>query len=152
MTIYKKSTGLYGAWAKMSDLINVRRAKIVSETEPIEGKFGVQDVCKVQFEGIMEPLNVRLNRTTIDGLVDAFGEDSSKWQGHVLSVETETTRIGGKRVTILYLLPEGYNRIDDENGYTHIAKEFGNKKKTKELPPLENLNKEEEIKPEDIPF
>jgi hypothetical protein len=55
--------------------------------------------------------------------VDAFGEDSAGWQGHALSVETEKMRVAGKAVVALYLIPEGYERIDDENGYAMIVKE-----------------------------
>lgn len=142
-----------GKWAKAADL-KAKKAKIVSETSPQtstflnkDGSAKTQDVCKVQFQGEPEPLNVSLNRATINGLVDAFGEDSSSWQGHVLSVETEKMRVAGKAVTALYLIPENYERIDDENGYAAIVK----KGTAKDALPSINLD-EDEIKTEDIPF
>lgn len=163
MSTYKKSSGVQGAWAKAIELTNVKKAKIVSETNPMPSQFTnkdgspkVQDVCKVRFEGKDEPLNVSLNRATIDGLVDAFGEESAKWQGHVLNVETEKIRVAGKNVVTLYLVPEGYEKIDDENGYARIVSKMGTKSKdaAETMPPLENVNDvdEEETKVEEIPF
>ena len=46
-----------------------------------------------------------------------------KWQGHSLTVETEKMRVAGKAVIALYLIPEGYKRIDDDNGYAIIVPE-----------------------------
>lgn len=130
MAKYQKNVSLGGKWAKGSELVDVNRAKIVSETNPMpssfqnkDGSVKSQDVCKVQFEGMPEALNVSLNRATINGLVDAFGEDSKDWQGHYLSVETEKVRVAGKSVTALYLIPEGYEKRDDANGYAMIVKE-----------------------------
>src|SRR3990167_201551 len=100
MANYQKQNMTSGAWAKASELSNVKRAKIVSETNPTPSQFlnkdgspKTQDVCKVRFEGIDEPLNVSLNRATLNGLVEAFGEDSKDWQGHYLTVETEKVRV-----------------------------------------------------------
>jgi hypothetical protein len=146
---YPKQTMLGGKWAKASELSNVKRAKIVSETNPQSSTFlnkdgttKTQDVCRVHFEGMPEPLNVSLNRATINGLSDAFGEDSKDWQGHYLTVETEKMRVAGKAVTALYLIPEGYKRIDDANGYAMIVKE------------LEDVQIESstDVNPEETPF
>lgn len=145
---YQKNTNIGGAWAKASELGNITSAKIVSETNPHpsqflnkDGSVKTQDVCKVRFEGLPEPLNVSLNRTTINGLVDAFGEDSKDWQAQPLSVETEKVRVAGKAVTALYLIPQGYEKVDDKNGYAVIVK-IGS-----EIPKLPN----EEPLP-DIPY
>jgi hypothetical protein len=128
MANYKKQTMLGGSWVKASE-VTAKKAKIVSETNPQTSTFlnkdgspKTQDVAKVQFQADPEPLNVNLNRATINGLVDAFGEDSKDWQGHVLTVETEKMRVAGKAVTALYLIPENYERVDDENGYAVIVK------------------------------
>ena len=47
---------------------------------------------------------------------------SSRWRNNVLTIETEKVLVGGRRVTAVYLIPEGYERVDDENGYTVIVK------------------------------
>ena len=40
----------------------------------------------------------------------AFGTSSKDWQGHILSVEID--KLPGKKFP-LYLIPEGYKRIED---------------------------------------
>jgi hypothetical protein len=119
-----------GKWAKASEIKPGTKAKIVSETTPQPSTFldkngmpKTQDVCKVQFQGNTEALNVNLNRATINGLVDAFGEDSAAWMNKILTTDTERVKVGGKTVHALYLVPEGYEKVDDENGFTVIVKE-----------------------------
>lgn len=118
-----------GAWVDKNILTNGQTAKIVSEAKQIESRFKdedgnlqMQDVAKVHYEGQHEPVNTNLNRATIAGLIEAFGDDSVNWQGHPLVVETEKMRVAGKAVTALYLIPDGFKKIDDENGYAVIVK------------------------------
>ncbi len=127
---YKRSSFVGGKWVNKSELFDkkIGRAKIVSETNPEPSNFPdskgnpqEQDVCKAVFEGLStESLKVSLNRATINGLVDAFGEDSKNWQGKVLSLEVD--KLPGKKFP-LYLIPAGYKRVEDENGYSVIVKE-----------------------------
>ena len=145
---YQKQVSISGGWVKTAELKTGEKAKIVSETIPQPSSFldkkgnpKTQDVAKVRFESQTEPVNVALNRATINALVDAFGEDSKDWQGHHLTAETEKMRVAGKAVVALYLLPEGYTKIDDENGYAVIVK------KDIQTAPVEG-----EVKAEDIPF
>lgn len=128
MSLYKKNTSVGGKWAKASELGDAKFAKIVSETNPQPSTFldkngnaKTQDVAKVSFDGQEEALNVSLNRATINGLVDKFGEDSKAWMGHKLSVFTEKVKVAGKSVFALYLIPDGYKVMDDENGYTVVV-------------------------------
>src|SRR5438128_2748701 len=104
MALYQKQVQMSGSWVRASE-ITAKKAKIVSETEPMPSSFQdkngapkTQDVCKVMFQGNTEPLNVALNRATLNGLVDAFGEDSKAWINQVLDVVTEKMRVAGKAV------------------------------------------------------
>lgn len=169
MTKYSKTSAIMGSWAKASEIENGTTAKIVSETAPQasqfknkDGSIKTQDVTKVLFKGFPEAMNVSLNRTTINGLVDAFGEDSVDWKDKILTVETEKVRVGGKAVVALYLIPEGYEKRDDESGYAVIVKiglgedEVVKKpKKSKileeDIPVIEE-DGEEEIDVKNIPF
>jgi hypothetical protein len=101
------------------------------------GETKFQDVAKVLFSGDTETKNISLNRATINGLVDAFGEESGDWQGTVLSCETEKMRVGGRAVTAVDLVPEGYERVDDENGYTVIVKKGTQVAAPEELPAID---------------
>lgn len=117
---YNRTESVGGMWVKASE-VTAQRAKLVTEAKPIEGKFGTQDVAKIQFEGSPEPVNINLNKTNVFGLINAFGNDSSDWVGKPLSVEKENVRVSGRLSTVLYLIPDGFKRINDENGYTKIV-------------------------------
>ena len=126
---YTQQTSLTGAWVDKSKITSGMKAKIVSEAKSVPSTFKDKNdniknqyVAKVHFEGEKEAVNVSLNRATITGLISAFGDDSVGWQGHYLRAEVEKMRVAGKAVTALYLIPEGYTKIDDEEGYATIIK------------------------------
>lgn len=127
---YDKPQSVSGAWVKCNEIQSGARCKLVSAAERMPSQFKdektgetkYQDVAKVLFSGDAETKNISLNRATISALIDAFGDESENWQGHVLRAETQKVRVGGRAVTALYLVPENYERIDDENGYTVIVK------------------------------
>lgn len=162
---YKKQAAVSGQWVKASELKTGTRAKIVAETVPTPSQFEdknggikMQDVTKVRFEGIEDSMNVNLNRATLNGLIEAFGEDSKDWINKYLTVHTEKMIVGGKRVTALYLLPEGFEAIEDDGGYmivtrkgaaetkAEVSREVGSYDSVPEIEYPEGQN------PKDIPF
>jgi hypothetical protein len=148
MANYTKQTSVGGAFVKASEVVSGTKCKLITETNPTEsiweGKTIKNNVAKIRFQNDQEEKNVNVNRPTINALVDAFGEDSNNWIGKVLTAHTEKMVVGGKRVTALYLIPEGYKLTEDMNGYIVIEKEGVT---------LENINEPEEvINLDDIPF
>lgn len=131
---YNKSNPVSGKWFKAGDFEEGTKVKLMSETKPTESQFKdektgqnkIQDVAKIVAKGSPEAMNIALNRATIDGLVEAFGEDSKDWMNRVLTMEKEKVLVGGKRVNVPYLIPEGYEKAEDEMGFMHITKK-GNK-------------------------
>jgi len=155
MTKYQKSVvTVTGGWVKASEVPDGSVAKLVSETKPIPSSFTnkdgspkTQDVAKIRFKHLpdSEALNISLNRVTINGLVDAFGEDSANWQGHYLTVKTMPALISGKMQTVIYLIPEGYKLGVSDTGYPEIQS----------VTPKENVVTDDEQprpKAEDLPF
>lgn len=143
-----------GSWVDKSSIVSGTKCKLVSETVPsesvYEGKTIKNNVAKVRFQGEEgESRNVNVNTPSINALVEAFGEDSKDWIGKLLTAQTEKMLVGGKRVTALYLVPEGYELTEDEGGYLVIRKTGSQPEtetpKTAEYP-------EEDINPDDIPF
>jgi hypothetical protein len=130
MAKYQQSSSVSGAWVKGSDVVNGSKCKLVSEAKPIPSQFKDkngnaknQDVAKVRFQGEEgEAKNVSLNRATINALVEAFGEDSNSWMGQILTAHTEKVVVSGKRVTAVYLIPEGFELNEDDNGYVVITR------------------------------
>ncbi len=156
MAKYTKQSTVSGAWIAPKivngEIKNGAKVKLVSETAPQPSSFTnkdgspkTQDVAKIRVEGLNETLNVSLNRATISGLVDAFGEDSKDWQGHILTLETEKVRVGGVTRTATYLVPENYEKTDDNNGYAIITK------KGEPLPTIQTVE-EDTVDLSSIPF
>ena len=128
MAIYKKQNFIGGSWVKGSEIATGTKCKLLSETEPQVSQFKdkngnvkMQDVAKIKFEGLNDAFNISLNRATISGLVDAFGEDSKNWIGKTLTAHTEKVMVAGKRVTAVYLLSDGYEVGEDDGGYVKIV-------------------------------
>jgi hypothetical protein len=143
--IIEQESGISGKWAKATELGSVRAARIVSEAKPAPSKFTDEKtglvktelVAKVQFQGIREPLNVRINRATKNGLIAAFGNDSINWQNRTLAVLTEKGKVSGRNATFLFLIPEGFVKSEDDGGYDVIIPEAEAQAKADILPPFE---------------
>lgn len=89
------------------------------------GQKKEQAICKLNFvgtDGKEYSENFRLNTQTLEGLVDAFGEESLDWIGKPLTVKLDTVSIGGKRQTAAYLLAEGYELTTDDNDFVVIRR------------------------------
>lgn len=147
---YTKKTGSSGAWLDKDTTENGTLVKIVADTEPKEGEYGTQNVTKVRVKGAEQSVNANLNQCTLNGLIDAFGDDSKDWIGKVLTFQKEKMNVGGRRVTAMYLVPDGYVLSEDEQGYLVISKKEENSPMKKEAEAIEYP--EEDINPEDIPF
>ena len=143
---YTKQSTTGGAWVKNSEVVSGTKCKLVSETLPQEGEFGKRDVAKIRFEGVEESKNCNINKPTINALIDAFGEDSKEWIGKILVAHTEKMIVGGKRVTALYLIPEGFEMGEDAGGYI-LIKRIG----AEQASPSDDFP-QEEVNPEDSPF
>ena len=153
----QKTSSVKGAWVDKSQLKNGQRAKIVGEPSYEPSNFKNADgsnqkdqlIAKVHFEGQKEAVNFPLNQTTINGLVDAFGDDTNGWQGQYLTVDVETGRTAGKASYTCYLIPKGFEKTNDENGYAVIQKvgsgtQTSAPKQDDDIPVIEdNINGEE---------
>lgn len=146
---YQRNVAMSGSWVKGSDIQSGIKAKLTTETVRTESQFKnedgtpkLQDVAKVRFEGKDEDMNIAINRATLNGLIDAFGTESKEWVGKTLTTQTEKMVVGGKRVTALYLIPEGYEVGEDDGGYMVITR------KAEEV----SQAPKDEIDPSQIPF
>ncbi len=150
---FPKQGGVSGKWLKASEIKSGAKCKLVSEAKLVPSQFENKDgtvknqtVAKIRFQEGEEPMNVSINRASQNALIDAFGEDSKDWQGHLLTALTERVVVAGKRVTALYLIPEGFEMGEDDNGYVVITKIGGEEEN------LPEVSVEEDIDPKDIPF
>ena len=86
--------------------------------------------------------------------ISSFGKESKDWINKSITLHPEKMNVGGKRVTALYLIPEGYELREDEGGYLIIGEIGIVKEKTKEpndeIPVVEDDPNAIDVK--DIPF
>lgn len=158
MATYEKTSGVSGNWVKGSEVKSGTKCRLVSETNPTPSQFKdkngamkMQDVSKIVFDtNPSEPLNINLNRATINGLIDAFGNESKGWVGKMLTAQTEKVMVSGKRVTAVYLIPDGYEMTEDANGYVVIVKQGTNTKEAQEELPVVDFDEEPKI--DEVPF
>jgi len=70
--------------------------KIITEPRDVDGDFGKKLECKVTYDGIREgsPNQWSMNKKSRNALIDKFGNDTLKWVGKLIPIETATTEKG----------------------------------------------------------
>ena len=85
---------------KQGDLI-----EIMDEGKQVEGQYGTQDIFLVKvydkITGSKEG-SVSFNSTSINTLIDAFGENSKNWIGKKVKVWAIMSNVQGKMIPVYY--------------------------------------------------
>ena len=102
MSIYKKkvSSGVR-FFKKGEDIKDGDIITIANEGEQEEGKWGTQEVFLVKKDEDTEG-NVNFNQTTLNNLIDAYGNDSEKWIGKEIKVWINRENVAGQQRKVLY--------------------------------------------------
>lgn len=116
--------------------------EIANEGKQIEGQFGIQDIFLVKLKDGREG-NVNFNQTTINGLVDAYGENSISWVGKKVKVWKIKMSVAGKFQDVWFFAHPDAEMSD--SGFVLPGK----KGATDEIPVI---NEDEDIDVKDIPF
>lgn len=139
----------YDADIKNGDTITLKSAGEVEE-----GQYGAQFVMNIETRNGDKRMNV--NQTSINVMIDAFGDESTDWVGKEVTVYTKKDIINNKKVIIAYLAPEGY--ILDEWGdlvkdEPDTPREVTPQEKTEGQKAVDAARAEgDELADEDIPF
>lgn len=145
-----RTSGSTGAWLKKDELKSGEPLKIVSEAGLVEGQNGPQLVAKVRRKGETDAYNIAINNTSKNALIELYGDDTKDWVDKVVTAETEQTRIGGKRSTILYLIPEGFEMGETDDGFVAIKRkdvQIGSTKKERTV----DVDSEEDLRDAPLP-
>ena len=116
-----KKTSIGGAYARKApyeyegknyeaDIKNGDTVKILTEGTVVTGQFGDQQVFSIETRNGEK--NITMNQTTINVLVDEFGDDSKLWIGKEVRVILKKDVVAGKKVVIAYLV-SGDWALDD---------------------------------------
>ncbi len=124
---YSKDIG--GAWLDTKTVADGTTVKIVAETVRQESSFKdkegnpkTENITKVQVNGDKESVNMRLNWTTIGGLIEAFGEESTDWMGNALTIKKIRSLVGDTMRDIIYLIPEGFELGENDESKLEIRR------------------------------
>jgi hypothetical protein len=141
MRVTKSSGG--GAWLKKEDLKNGDVIKLVTEAAEVEGQNGPQLVAKCRVKGWEgEAMNLAINATSRNALIDAFGDDTKNWVNQPLTAAVERGIFAGKRGIMLNLVPEGFEITEDSGGFIVITRKGAqttsqSTEDTREVPDIE---------------
>ena len=115
---YQKKISVGAFLKKGSDFKDGDIAEIANEGKQIEGQFGTQEVFLIKVNG--QEGNVNFNQTTLNNLIDSYGEDSINWIGKKVKVWAILSNVQGKMVKVYYFLnPE--SELDEKTGQFIIS-------------------------------
>lgn len=89
-----------------ADLINNGNVKFLDEGTTVPGEYGEQTVFTIQTRNGAK--NIALNQSSINILIDAFGDDSIGWVGQTVKTILKKDVVAGKKVIIAYLVTDEY--------------------------------------------
>ena len=137
LSIYKKKISMGKFLEKGKDIKDGDSVEIANEGKQVEGNYGTQDVFSIKTKD-GEVGNISFNRTSINNLIDGFGEDSINWIGKEVKSMVIKQMVSNKLTNVYYFLhPDTI--LDDESGQFVIP----DKKAKDDIPVVES---EEPIK------
>jgi len=114
MKLQKKETMGVPFAKKGTDVKEGDIVTISSEGKIIETQYGSQHIFEIENVNGVE-LALGVNQTSINALVDAFGEETADWIGKKVKVHSFKQNVAGKFIQVYYVAPEGYEM--GENGF-----------------------------------
>jgi hypothetical protein len=121
--------------------------EVASEAKEVPGEFGVQKVFLMKI-GKVEG-NLAFNQTSINGMIDAYGENDVKWIGKPVKAWKIKQNVSGKFIDVWYFSHPDAELT--ENGFVLPVNKptAGPDVKEEEIPIIDS---DEGIDPKDIPY
>ena len=114
MEVTKKVT-VQGEWAKAKEDINEGDLiNILDEGKIVDGDYGERKVFTISTVDGEEKM-LSFNQTTINYLIDAFGNETKEWIGKRVKVWIMKSNIAGKIKFVVYLTAPDW--VEGEEGY-----------------------------------
>ena len=121
----QKKISIQGDWVKVKvDIFNGDIITIIDEGRLLPGEYGERHVFKVLTKNGEKLLT--FNQTSMNYLIDAYSNETDKWQGEKVKVWLVKSNVGGKMKDIVYLTAPDW--VEGEDGF---------------YPPSESKEKEE---------
>jgi len=138
---YQKRVSVGAFLKKGVDIKDGDLVEIANEGKEVQGEFGIQNIFLIKLADGREG-NVGFNQTSINNMIDAFGEDSLNWIGKKAKAWIIRSNVQGKIIPVLYIShPDA--ELSDEGTFSLPTEP--KKKSKKDVA-------EDEINAEDIPY
>lgn len=98
---YTKTVSVGSFLKKGVDFKDGELIEIANEGKQIEGEFGTQNIFLVKL-GSGQEGNVSFNRTSLNGLIDSYGDDSLNWIGKKVKAQKIKQNVAGKFLDVWY--------------------------------------------------
>ncbi len=128
-----------GQFVKPGDLKDGDVVTIANEGKKIQGTFGEQDVFLIKLPN-GEEKNVNLNQTSLNALIDAYGDDSINWIGKIAKVWFLKMMVSGKMCNVKFF-SHPLAKMNDDGSFSLPKDGVDTKPKD-----------DDEVNPDDIPF
>lgn len=113
-----------GEYAKINqDIKDGDTIKILDEGQIVTGDYGDRHVFKVNTKNGEK--NLTMNQTSLNNLIDALGDDTSKWIGQDIKAWVIRQSVSGQLKNICYLTAKDWGMVEDEKGNLKFAKLTG---------------------------
>jgi hypothetical protein len=133
-----------GEFAKINeDFKDGDLIKILDEGQIITGDYGDRHVFKIQTKNGEK--NLSFNQTSMNNLIDAFGDDTTKWISQGIKTWVIRQSVSGQLKNVCYLTAKDWGMVEDDRGNLKFTKLTGQAAKASKVmePPLTD---------EDMPF
>lgn len=113
---YEKKVSV-GKWVKKGEDFKDKDILVIaSEGQQVQGTYGVQNVFLVRCPNGNEG-NLSFNQTSINNMIDAFGEDSVQWVGKKVKVWLIMQSVSGKMQRVPYVTHPDAEIVEDGAGF-----------------------------------
>ena len=134
----QKKVSIGGEWAKIGKHINDGdRIKLLDAGQIVSGEFGDRHVFHI-LTLKKEELNLSFNQTSMNNLIEAWGEDTDNWANRVVKAFVVRQMVGDGLKNVAYIAPEDWTM--NEDGKFVNPNKVEDAPKEKDYPPMDETN------------
>jgi hypothetical protein len=149
--MYQKKVTVGNFLKKGEDIKEGDIIEIANEGKELVGEYGTQDIFLVKLADGREG-NVGINQTSINGFIDCFGEDATKWVGKKVKTIKVKMNVSGKFRDVYFFAHPDAELTESGFVLPGVEPVVRNKKTGKVNEEIPVIEEDGELDVKDIPF